>query len=226
MSNRTNINFSAIPEPPQNSSATAATVVAGKVILPQAHILLYSADEWEQFVYEWVHFQKGSYKKVERYSGAGDMGIDIAGQADDKGIKGVWDNFQCKHYDDALTPGVAMPEIAKILWYTFKKEYAPPRKHYFIAPKNCGTKLSKLLKDPQKLREHLYKNWDKDCAQKVTSTETISLTGDFKVYVDAFDFSIFTSRTCLEILDEHRQTPYYAVRFGGGLPTRPPDERL
>lgn len=221
MPKKSKIEFAAIPEPPQSPSATAATVVAGKPVLPHVHVLSYSEDDWELFIYEWVHFQKTAYTKVERYSGAGDMGIDVAGQVDDKGVNGVWDNFQCKHYDDALTPGVALPEIAKVLWYTFKKEYVAPRKYYFIAPKNCGTALAKLLKDPKKLRQELYNRWDKNCANEITSKETIALDGDFKNHVDKFDLSIFSSRTCLEILDEHRKTPYYAIRFGGGLPDRP-----
>ncbi len=62
-------------------------------------------------------FQKSQYKKVVRLAAATGMGIDVAGFTDAAALKGVWDNFQCKHYDDPLTPSVAMPEIGKVLWH-------------------------------------------------------------------------------------------------------------
>jgi len=39
--------------------------------------------------------------------------------------------------------------------------------------------------------------------------------------VNSFDYSIFKNATILEIIDQHRQTPYFASRFGGGLGDRP-----
>ncbi len=63
-------------------------------------------------------------------------------------------------------------------------------------------------------------NWATQCADAVSSKFTVDLTVPFASYVDAFDFSIFKSRTTLEIIDEHRTTPYFAVRFGGGLKPR------
>ena len=54
-----------------------------------SRILLYSAEEWEAFILEWVHCQKTRYAKVVRMSGAMDMGIDVAGFIDDADFKGV-----------------------------------------------------------------------------------------------------------------------------------------
>ena len=138
------------------------------------------------------------------------MGIDVAGSSDDKGLFGVWD-----------TPTVALPEIAKILWHSFKKRFVAPRRYYFIAPKDCGMKLKKLFKTPGALKGHLVQNWDKLCAEAITLKEQIELTGAFKDYVDNFAFSIFAGKAPLEIIDEHRNTPYHVIRFGGGLPNRP-----
>lgn len=203
--------------------ATAMHVQFGRPLPPQQQLLVYSADEWEAFIHEWVDGQRKVYPDVRRFSGPGDTGIDIAGFTDDKLLLGVWDNFQCKHYDKPLTPADAAGEIAKILWYTFNKEYATPRKYYFIAPKQCGPTLNKLISNAPKLREHIIKNWDSQCADAVTGTKTIPLEGVFKAYAEAFDFSIFAPRTLLEILTDHRaHTPQlHAVRFGGGLPERP-----
>jgi hypothetical protein len=153
------------------------------------------------------------------------MGIDVAGFADkDAGFRGVWDDYQCKHYDAALTPSVAIPEIAKIIWHSFNDRFKAPRKYYFMAPHDCGMSLKKLLLDPAALKTKLIEKWDDWCANSITSTETISLQGTFLAYVEAFDFSIFTFKTALEAIDEHRRTPYHIARFGGGLPDRPESE--
>ncbi len=209
-----------IPEP-ASRPGDAMKVQFGRPIPPQLQVLLYSPDEWEEFIHEWVHSQKSKYRCVQRFAGANDMGIDVAGLTDGDGLHGVWDNFQCKHYDKALTPGTAAVEVAKILWHSFNKRYVPPRKHYFIAPRGCGTTLGRLLANPTALRDYVLNNWDSQCSKAITKRQTIVLDGAFKRYVDAFDFSIVLSRKLLEVIDDHRLTPYHAIRFGGGLPDRP-----
>lgn len=203
----------------------AAKTIHGRLVPPQQQILLYESGEWESFIQEWVHFQRSQYVKVVRFTGANDMGIDVAGLADAAGLQGIWDNYQCKHYAKALTPSVALPEIGKLLWHAFNEEFAPPRKYYFMAPKECGLKLKKLLLDAPVLKAKLIASWDERCAASITSTTKISLDGTFLAYVEAFDFSIFTFKTTLELIDEHRKTPYFAVRFGGGLADRPPADQ-
>ncbi len=212
--------FQDIPEP-NSVIATAAKIQFGKPIPPQQQVFLYSADEWEYFIEEWVHSQKQNYTKVRRYAGANDMGIDVAGFVDDTGLQSDWDNFQCKHYDGALAPSTAAAEVAKILWHSFQGKYIPPRAYYFIAPKGCGTSLSRLLDNPSNLKKHIIEKWDKQCAKAITATRVILLEESFLAYINNFDFSIFKARTLLEIIDDHRKTPYYANRFGGGLPDRP-----
>ena len=206
---------------PVASTGCAAAVQFGIPRPPQQQVLLYSAAEWEQFIREWVHSKVSTYLQVLRFAGAGDMGIDVAGLTDAQGVNGVWDNYQCKHYGKSLTPSVASPEIGKVLWHTHQKNYAPPRKYFFVAPRECGITLSKLLLDPPALRKYVIDHWDDQCAETITDTQVIALTGTFKTHVEAFDYSIFAQRTLLEIIDEHRKTPYYAIRFGGGLPNRP-----
>ena len=206
---------------PDGNIPTAQRLVQGRTFLPQQHILLYSPAEWEEFIKEWVHYQKTQYTQVVRVAGAGDLGVDVAGFTDAKGFFGVWDCFQCKHYDDALTPTTAFPEIAKILWHSFSKKYIAPRKYYFIAPRGCGPRLKKLLLNHAELKASVIKDWEDSCSSKITSKGPVVLEGPFLDFVDSFDFSIFTFRTALEIIDEHRATPYHYARFGGGLPDRP-----
>lgn len=210
-----------IPEPAPRGGVSTGKIIHGKLIPPQQQILLFSADDWEVFVEEWAHYQRVKYKAVARLSASADMGIDVAGFADNEGFQGVWDNHQCKHYGNPISPSIAIPEIGKCIWHASEGRFAPPRKFYFIAPKDCGMSLKKILLNSTDLKSKLFEKWDDWCADSITSTKTIALEGDFRAYVDAFDFSIFTFKPALEIIDEHRKTPYFAARFGGGLPDRP-----
>ena len=98
----------------KSSPVTAATVIHGPLIPPQQQLLLYSPDQWEGFVQEWAHYcLKKQYRQVQRFTGSGDRGIDVAGFADDQRLLGAWDNYQCKHYDHALTPGYILGRSGK-----------------------------------------------------------------------------------------------------------------
>ncbi len=213
-----------VPKPSGKSVPSSAKVLHGHLIPPQQQILLYSADDWEEFILEWVHYQKTLYQKVMRLSGANDMGIDVAGFTDTAGLLGVWDNYQCKHYNDPLTPSTAIPEIGKALWHSYEGRFVLPRKYYFMAPHDCGISLKKLLLNAPALKTMLIDKWDEWCADKITSTKTIPLDGKFRAHVEACNFSIFTCKTALEAIEDHSHTPYHAARFGGGLPDRPNSE--
>lgn len=211
-----------ISAPVLPSSVTAATVVHGPVIPAQQQLLLYSPDQWEDFVQEWAHYcLKGRYDRVQRFTGAGDRGVDIAGFTDAKKLQGVWDNYQCKHYDNALRPTNVWVEFGKIVWYSFQKQYAPPRRYYFVAPKGAGTSLTALLADAAKLRDELIANWEKYVRKEITKTQEVPLDADLLAYVNEFDFSIFEAKTALQLVEEHRVSPVHSARFGGGLKPRP-----
>lgn len=210
-----------IPEPSQQAHVSSGKVAYGKLIPPQQQILLFSADDWEAFVEEWAHYQRTQYKLVTRLSASADMGIDVAGFTDEDGFQGVWDNHQCKHYGNALTPKTGVTEIGKCIWHASEGRFAPPRKYFFMAPKDCGMSLKKLLLNIPDLKKTVLEKWDAWCATSITSTKRIQLEGEFRDYVEAFDFSIFTFKPTLKVIEEHRNTPYFAARFGGGLPDRP-----
>src|SRR5215471_12577390 len=73
---------------------TAQQALQGPPILPLQRILLYSPEEWESFVNEWAFFSVSkSYQKVQRFSGSGDRGIDVAGFVDADKLHGIWDNY-------------------------------------------------------------------------------------------------------------------------------------
>jgi hypothetical protein len=50
------------------------------------------------------------------------------------------------------------------------------------------------------------------------------LEGDFGAYVKKFDSSIFKPIAVREVVEQHRTSPYFIPRFGGGLPARPKPE--
>ncbi len=201
---------------------TGAQVALGPVIPPQQRIMTYSPDEWEDFTHEWVHYCLSQhYEQVQRSSGAGDMGIDIVGFCDKSRLMGVWDNFQCKHYDNALMPTDVWAEFGKVIWYSFKGEYSAPRRYYFVAPRGAGTKLTRFLSNAETLREEVISVWDKHIKDEITSTQSVPLDPKLSAYVKAFDFSIFEAKTATQLVQDHRSTPIHAARFGGGLPARP-----
>lgn len=215
--------FEDIPEPaaPENM-VTASQTMHGPYIPAQQQILLYSPDQWESFIEEWVHASlTKEYLKVQKFSGANDKGIDIAGFCDRDRLQGVWDNYQCKHYDHALQPAEIWVELGKILWHSFSKAFKAPRRYYFVAPFGAGTTLAGLLSDSAKLEAGLIENWDKHCKDKITKGTSAVLEGAFKEYVDKFDFGSFDYKTGLEVVEEHGKSPHHAARFGGGLPPRP-----
>lgn len=200
---------------------TATQFQNGPAVEPIKRLWLYSPDEWEEFIDEWVsECRKSVYATVLRTTGANDRGIDIAGFVDDEQLAGIWDNYQCKRFMGAISPAAAWPEIGKILWHSFNGHYLPPRKYFFVAPRGAGTQLNQLLANSPKLKAELIKVWDKSVATKITS-DKIDLTGDFQSYVEAFDFSIFTVITPRHLIDEHRKTSFFTTRFGGALPVRP-----
>ncbi|GIK88055.1 MAG: hypothetical protein BroJett026_35360 [Betaproteobacteria bacterium] len=216
-----------IPAPSDPASpVTSAQVTHGPILPPQQQLLIYSPDQWEDFVQEWAHYcLKKTYKQVRRYSGAGDLGIDVAGFLDDKRLEGAWDNYQCKHYDHAITPSEVWVEFGKVIWYSFIHEYTKPRRYCFVSPRGAGTRLGRLLDNATNLRGELIANWDRYVKAHITSTREITLDSTLLAYVNAFDFSIFEAKTSMELVDDHRATPVHAARFGGGLPQRPAVEQ-
>lgn len=192
----------------------------GQNIPPIERLRVMSPEEWEDFVLEWAHSLKQKYLQVERCAGAGDQGRDIVAFAIG-GDLSVWDNYQCKRLKDRLTPGDIWVELGKLCYFTFIGEYTPPRDYYFIASQGAGNKLSKLLRDPKRIREELFKEWDNHCRRGITSIKEIPLEGEFRAYVEAFNFSNIHALSPLTIIDQHRQTPWHTARFGGGLPARP-----
>ena len=209
-----------IPEPAA-SSATSSHIQTGVPVPKAMRVQIFSPDEWEDFIEEWATTLNGSYAKVRRLGGSGDLGVDIAGFRTNKGFKGAWDNYQCKRYDHPAHPSDVWVEIGKIVYYSFMEDYAVPQAHYFVCSQGIGTSLEKLLNKTDDLKTKAKENWGTYCQNGITSTAEIELKGELEAYFDTFDFSIFSSKSHLELIEAHSTTGYHSVRFGGGLPKRP-----
>jgi len=193
----------------------------GSPILPIKRVEIFSDEEWEIFIEEWLDTRKSEYPETERLGGSGDKGSDIAAYVTDKNSENyIWDCYQGKHYGHPLMPSEVYIEMGKIIYFSFIKVYPCPRSYFFIAPKNCGSSLSNLLKSPARLKAALEKQWEKDCENKITATTDVPLSGAFLDYFNRFDFSIFKKFVTKDIIAAHASHSNHKIWFGGGLPPR------
>ena len=209
-----------ISAPAESASASVSAIQVGVPVPPIKRIKFFSPDQWEDFVYEWVDNLRSKYSNVELCGGAGDMGRDVI--AFHKDAPNLWDNYQCKHYNASIMPSNVWVEFGKLVYYTKKGEYSWPSSYFFVAPRGVGTTLSKLLKDPKKLRSELKNKWDQYCKDKITTECSVVLDSALVKYIDTLDFSIFHAVQPLRMIDEHAKTRWHLARFGGGFPKRPP----
>lgn len=214
------------PTPWPNANARLLGVGAGLPVQPLDRLAQFSASDFERFTLEWASdylaVQTG-VAEVQQRGGSGDKGRDVIVWLDPaETTPRRWKLFQCKHYSDRLGPGVAAGEIAKVLYYTLNGDYSVPQEYWFVTHKGVTSTLQDLLDDPGKLREFVVNNWDKHCAEAITSKNTVSFTDDMKAHIASFDFSIFRAKQPLELISEHAQTRYHLIVFGAPLINRPP----
>jgi hypothetical protein len=180
----------------------------------------YDAAEWEVFIAEW---QKGlnGYAAVKRLGGSGDHGRDVIGLCSGEGCQGVWDNFQCKHYEVPLSASKACEDAGKIIFHAFRNVFTAPRRCTFVAPRGPATALRDMLLNPDKFKHEVLSTWNIRVAGNLVAGEKHLLDGELSNYVDRYNFTSFTYATLDEILDGHRHTAYWSSRFGGTLPPPP-----
>jgi C-terminal domain 6 of the ABC-three component (ABC-3C) systems len=207
---------------------TGAQIAGGIPIPPVRLIQVLSPADWEQFCEEWLTYYKtvGTYASIRRYSGPGDLGLDVVAFTSENGFAAPWDGYQCKHYDHALEPGEVLGEVAKIIYHSFKKTppfnqtFSVPRRHTFVAPQGVGITVGRWLKDPVRFKDEARKKWTSHCIPKIGKGIHAPLEGALLAYFNNFDFSIFADKTGVELIEEHSKTIFHAPRFGGGLPPR------
>lgn len=218
------ISVSDLRPPTLPAVLTAAHAEHGPRIAPRKVIQTYDPDEWEVFIEEWATGLSPKYVAVRRFGGSGDRGVDVAGFKTDRGFEDEWDCFQGKHYDKSLTPSNAWPEMLKVfLLPVHTPLYTLPSSYSFIAPRGLGTNLAHLISTPTELRAKFLEQVESSVAKpfKELDNDTRSAV---HALASATDFSMFGAVEVLALLDQHKSTPYYPARFGGGLPARPTSE--
>jgi hypothetical protein len=205
---------------PQNSDHLSnEEILMGKKSHPLQTLKTYNPDDFEVFIQEWAFgflMQKsGSFDSVYRIGSTGDKGRDVVAYVDKE--KKLVDYFQCKAYAKALNKSDALPEIAKLLFYAAKGDLIYPQKYYFIAPRNITPALFDFLNgDVELIRKDVLSY----CRKNYNSTQE-KKDGDRLVkFIESADLSIFDTRPILDIIDEHSETRWHAMRFGGGLKLR------
>jgi hypothetical protein len=183
-------------------------------------VYFYASGEWEDFIREWATALPSKYKQIKRLGGSNDHGVDVAAFKSKHGFEGSWDCFQGKHYAKELAPSDAYPEMLKVFLGVLSKHYILPDKYAFLAPKGCGITLDRLLSKPTDLRRNFLAELDneKGCAASLEA----GVRDSVRELAKTTDFSMFQSVQLVDALETHRSTPYFAARFGGPLPARPP----
>ena len=199
----------------------------GLPVNPLDRLANFSADEFERFVLEWaddfLRTKLPDVDDVQQRGGAGDKGRDIVVWfGPPSSPKRNWHLYQCKRYSNALGPGKAIAEIAKVLYYSFRGDYTLPSEYWFITRKGVTGNFQDLIDQPEKLKAYLIEQWDTYCADTITTTKTVSLSGPFAQYVDAIDFSFIKVKQPQILIKEHAQTRYHLLVFGSPLVERPP----
>src|ERR1019366_8395118 len=188
---------------------TAAQVARGIPVPPVRLLQIMSADDWEEFTEEWLTFHKtsGAYEAIRRYSGPGDLGLDVVAFTSSKGFEEPWDSYQCKHYDHALHPTDIYGEVGKIIYHSFiqtppfNQACRVPRRHVFVAPRGAGIAVGRLLKDPLRFKKEVREKWLSHCVPKIGTGIQASLEGNLLAYFERFEFAIFGDKTGVELVD-------------------------
>ena len=230
-------NFADIDPEAASIIPTAAQVAGGIPIPPVRLLQVMSSEDWESFTEEWLSFHKskGSYQSIKRYSGPGDLGLDVVAFTSAAGFEEFWDSYQCKHYDHALQPGDLYGEVGKIIYHSFQRTppfnqaCRVPRRHVFVSPFGVGITVGRWFKDPKRFKEEVREKWESHCVPKIGTGIVAPMEGVLLEYFEGFDFSVFEDWTAVELIEEHARTVFHAARFGGGLPPRrqpdaPPSE--
>lgn len=220
--------FSPLDRPVTEPLLTPDQILLGPRVDPLDYVKLYDDVKFEAFIREWAYLYlqdiQGEYEQVGHFSGPGDMGRDVVAYLPQKDTHAQrdFDIYQCKHYDHALHPGDLLPELVKLCYYTWKKEYTVPRRYYFMAPQNVGPGAGKLLEHPEELRKKLTDEWDKAAIRALD--EGVPLEGELLEHVNSFEFSRVGHKQIEDVIEEFRKTRGFAPRFGGGLTKPLPDD--
>ena len=175
----------------------------------------FSPEEYEEVILDWVEGflkKQRNYVDVERLGGKGDKGRDVIAACDKTRL--IWDNYQCKHYAAALTDNDVKKEIAKLCFYTYKKEYPLPQNYYFLSPKGLQPNTHDLLYyKKSELKQQIIDNWE-NIVKNLLPKDAVEKSPEIKAHINNnVDFNIFSHVSSATFIKQFRQTNYFAYRF-------------
>lgn len=218
--------FTELPLPSQTPVTVLSSMMATPPYLTPKQILTsHSAEQWEEFVREWLLALKGTgYVDVVGMGGANDRGADVAAFLTQHKTDGPWHCFQCKRYERSLTPAIAYPEMLKILAAVAVQRYRVfPERYVFVAPR-IGASLVQLLAKPGELKAAFLRAAAPGSKLAADyDDETLNAALDL---ARTTDFSRFEAANLDKILEQHAEGPYHAMRFGTPLKPRPATSTL
>lgn len=184
----------------------------------------FNEDEYERVVQYWIQGylnKEGKYTEIKLHPKGKDKGRDVSAYKDKSRL--IWDNFQCKHYKDPISPKLLRQEIGKICYHSFKGNYAIPENCYFIAPKGLSDDSCTLIYNKHtELKTSIIENWANECKIKKDG-KCITLNADLKKHIEDFDFTIFKEITPTTFIEQMQETKYYAQLFKQSI-NKPIDE--
>jgi len=171
-------------------------------IEPDVVLSSFGEDEYERAVKYWIqgYLNKNEkYNEIKPHPKGKDKGRDISAYYDES--RKIWDNYQCKHYKDPLSPKTLREEIGKLCFHTYSMNLPTPKNYYFVSPKGLSDDSNDLIYYKQDaLRQSILDNWDNDCKIKKDGKK-IQLTEELKKYIQTFDFTIFKEVTPTSFYD-------------------------
>lgn len=214
-----------LPTPWPNANARLLGLGVGLPVEPLARLAQFSAAEFERFTLEWAtdYLAAGqSAYEAQQRGGAGDKGRDVIVWLDAPTVTPRrWILYQCKHYSSNLGVGTAAGEIGKVLHYTLIGDYSIPEEYWFVTHRGVTSNFQDLLDAPETLRKFIIDEWDKHCADEITSKTKIQLTAELKAHIEKFPFEIFRAKQPNALIAEHAQTRFHLAVFGLPLIDRP-----
>jgi hypothetical protein len=194
----------------------------GAPVDPLIRLSTFSDVEFERFIWEWVDgFLTKHYVEVQARGGAGDKGRDVLGWIDPSTVTPRrWDLYQCKRYDDKLTPGAFLVELGKLCYYSHRGDYTVPLNYYIVSPLGVGNGLQDLIDDPAAMKAKLIEKWNDWCRDDITKREKVLLEGSLAEWVNNFDFSIVHTVPPSTLIEQHRETKYHLAVFGSAFKPR------
>lgn len=142
----------------------------------------------ETFVHRWVARMKREYVDHQEFGNAHDLGRDVVGFATDRRHEGDWDNYQCKKLAKPVDDGTLFEEVGKVLYYAAQREFTPPRRYVFVAPKGFNRKAEHFLNNPSAFKTEMLDEWETRCARKVRKRLHTPLTDEVRAVVSAYRF--------------------------------------